>query len=118
MKRLSKQSQATIKRIQDRVDGVSKIAPLFKKVSNLLDELGIPHEYKEVTHTKDTLHTWNKLVVKKGEIEYKGSYLKVKDLELLTSDFSYRRNPYPYIVKLKEIINEELEKQNKTDLAR
>lgn len=113
MKKLSKQSEHTIKRIQDRVDGISKITPLFKKVSELLKELDIPHEFKEITHTKDTLHTWNKLVVKKGEIEYKGSYLKVKDLELLTSDFSYRKNPYPYIVKLKEIVNDKLKENEK-----
>lgn len=113
--RLSKRAEKIITRLQERVDGKTNSTPAFKHLSELFGELGIPHEFDEVIQKKDTHHTRNGLVTKKGTIDYKGFYLKVGDISVISSNAEYRRNPYSYVVKINEIVKQKLKENEKTE---
>lgn len=113
MKQLTKEALNTIDRLEKRINGVSNHTPAFPKLSGLLQELEIDHEIKEVIHFKDTKHSRNGNLIKKGDIPYRGFYLKINELEILSSDAVYRRNPYRYIKQIKEIIDNKLKENEK-----
>ena len=113
--RLSKRAEKIITRLQERVDGKTNSTPAFKHLSELFGELGIPHEFDEVIQKKDTRHCRNGLVTRKGTIDYRGFYLKVADIEIVSSDATYRRNPYHYVVRFNEIVKQKLKENEKSE---
>jgi len=112
MKRLSKGAGMTVFRLRERVSGVVNTTPSMRKISELLTEMEIPHEFKEYIQTKDKRNCRNHNIIRRGNVKYKGYYLKVADIEIITSDAIYRRNPYPYIVNVTEFINKKLEERD------